>query len=183
MTPEELLIVTIIVVVLIMVMLFVSNNNCKKHYLTEDQAMLLDHTNMRHTNFNGMRLSSQRLPELGASGFMNARYKVVVDDSVGDNIEPLSDLVNAGFKNPAFEHDRQHELPDVSQTKWNSHKSSPEISSDDKQLQHDAAEMMTPGHRVEMSKKSSRFLPHTGGKSRLAFSSFENSNNEAPFRQ
>lgn len=183
MDSEQLIIVSIIVVFLLLLMLLVSNSGNNRNYLTTDEAYLLDHTNMRHTNLNGKRMPSQRLPNLSASAFMNARYKVVVDDAVGDNIEPLNDLMIKGFKNPAFDHNRQGELPKVSRTNWKSQKSTPTIAYDDKQFEHVAAELMTPGHRVQMSSKAEHFLPHTGGRSRLNFSSFENSNNEAPFRQ
>lgn len=183
MDSEELLFISVIIVVLLLIMVWVSNRYNNKHHLTTDELYLLDHTNMRHTNLDGKRMHAQRLPPLGASQFMSARYKVIADDTVGDNVEPMSDLIIAGFKNPSFEHGRQKELPDVSQTYWSTQKSSPSIAYDDKQFEHIAAELVTPGHRVEMSKKVAHFLPHTGGRSRLNFSSFENSNNEAAFRQ
>ena len=137
---------------------------------------------MRHTNYNGKRLQSQSIPSPysgGVSEFMNARYKVIVDEDT----DPLNDICIEGFKNPAALTGKLDSMPKTSQTFWESTKSTPNLANDDKQLEHDAAEMLTPAHRVQMSKKSKRFLPFSGGKSRMSFASFENSTSEAPFRQ
>jgi hypothetical protein len=114
---------------------------------------------------------------------MASRFAVIAEDGLGDNTEPLNDISIAGFKNPDFMGEKDHDMPKTSRTYWNSVKSTPTIATDNKQLEHIAADMQTPLHRVQMSKKSKHFLPHTGGRSRLNFSSFEHSNAEAAFRQ
>lgn len=181
MDTDELLILVVVVVLVLIILVYMSGG--RRHCLTQNERLLLSGRNLRRTELDGQRLPAQELPELGPSEFMSARYKVVVDDGVGDNIDPLNDLTIAGFKNPAFEYGEQDKLPKVSQTKWKSTKSTPFIAYDDKQLEHVAAELVTPDHRVKIAGKTSAYLPFTGGRSRLNFSSFENSNAEAPFRQ
>ena len=179
---EDLMLIVIVIVLLLMVIMYVSSRfSVNNSYVIED-----DHTNMSHTNYNGVRLPSQPLPDPtqgGVAEFMNARYKVIVDDGVGDNTEPLNDISIAGFGNPDFMGEKHHLMPMTSRTFWNSKKSTPTIATDDKQLEHVAAEMQTPLHRVQMAKKSKHFLPFSGGKSRLNFTSFENSHSEPKFRQ
>jgi hypothetical protein len=183
MGSEELLLIVGVVVVLLVLVIMLTGKHSRKNYLNAGDRILLDRKNMRRTNYNGRALPPQALPELGPSEFMNARYKVVVDDAVGDNVEPLSDLCIAGFKNPNFEHGLENNLPKISKVNRISQKSTPYIANDDKQFHHVAAEMMTPDFRVKMSGKAAHFLPHTGGKSRLNFTSYENHRDEAPFRQ
>lgn len=179
MVPGELAAIVIVILVILTMMLRTSSRS--------DYKYIADHTNMSHTNYNGVRLPDQRIPSpwtYEPSQFMGARYKVIADDGLGDNIEPLADMVNSRiFKNPIFEKPCNEGYSDTSQTFWNSAKSTPTIADDDKQLLHSSAEMQTPEFRVHMSGKTKKFLPFTGGRSRLNFSSFENSNSELAFRQ
>lgn len=191
MLPGELVAVVIVILIILTVMLRTSSR--------ADFAYQSDYSNMRHTNYNGERLPDQALPSpwtyeyrpslqetssYQPPQFMGARYKVIADDGLGDNIEPLSDMINSRiFKNPVFEKPCAEGYSDTSQTFWLSDKSTPTIANDDKQLLHSSAEMQTPEFRVRMSGKAKNFLPFTGGRSRLNFSSFENSNAEPVFRQ
>lgn len=179
---NELTALVSVVILLVIMMLSLSNRSTCNKYMSDQSCDDDDYSNMRHTNYNGKRLQSQSLPSPysgGVSEFMNARYKVIVDEDT----EPLNDICIEGFKNPAALSGKMDSLPKTSQTFWGSTKSNPNLAGDDKQLEHDAAEMLTPAHRVQMSKKSKRFLPFTGGKSRMNFASFEHSTSEAPFRQ
>ncbi len=172
METEELIIISIVIIVLLLLLLILSQYNNRAHFLTGDPTLPTLNSNPFDTQVN-----------LTPSAFMEARYKVLADDGVGDNTEPLNDLVIRGLGNNIFETGKQHELPQVSMVNWHSEKSTPEIAHDDKRLEHIAAELQTPEHRVLMSKKTREFLPYTGGQSRLNFSSYENSHNEPEFRQ
>jgi hypothetical protein len=178
MTTEELIVVSFIIILILIVMLLLGGKNERRMYSDHETP----HNFVGHTNVEGVRIHT-RLNDSTPSEFMNARYKVIVDDNIGDNTEPLNDLCIAGFGNPDFMRGKEKELPKTSRTFWNSTKSTPTIAFDDKQLDHVAAELQTPDHRVRMAKKTEHFIPHTGGKSRLVFSSFENSHDEAPFQQ
>jgi hypothetical protein len=184
-SSQELIILVTVVILLLLLVLFSSSGRRHRYRFPTDQEYELDHTNMRHTNLNGRRMHSQRLPSPyygGVSEFMNARYKVIVDDNIGDNTEPLNDLCIMGFGNPYA--DILDKMPNAGRiAQWDVEKSTPTIAGDDKQLEHVAAEMQTPNFQVRKSGKTRHLLPHTGGKSRLNFSSFENSNSESPFRQ
>lgn len=180
-SDDLLLLLSASIIVILLIMIVYTNMRSRKNYMNQDEKMLLERSNMRRTNLDGKRLGPQQLPELGAGRFMYARYQVIANDSIGDETEPLSDLCIAGFKNPGFEHGRQKPL--FTDANWSSERSTPNLDSDDTHLHHSAAEMVTPEHRVKIAKKTEHFLPYTGGKSRLNFSSFENSHNEEPFRQ
>lgn len=180
MNQGELIIVVIIVLLVLMYMLKVSN---RVDTILDPESLW----NMRHTNIDGVRDSNKPLPSpwtYEPPQFMNARYKVIADDNIGDNIDPLDDMINQRiFKNPHVECPTKHGYSDTSQTFWKTTKSTPTIASDNKQLIHSSAELQTPEHRVQMSKKTKHFLQHTEGRSRLNFTSFENSNSEPSFRQ
>ncbi len=177
------LIAVVIVVLVILVMSLKTSSRINQVYRADND----DHSNMRHTNIDGVRDSNEALPSpwtYEPPQFMGARFKVLAEDGLGENTEPLDDMVNKRiFKNPAFEKPTHEGYSDTSQTFWNSTKSTPTLHDDDIHLLHSSAEMQTPDFRVRMSGKSRHFLPHTGGRSRLVFSSFENSNSEPKFRQ
>lgn len=178
MMPGELFAVVIVILLILTFMLRTSS----RMDLYNDE-----HTNMRHTNMDGIRQLDQDLPSPWAyepPQFMGARYKVIADDGLGDNTEPLDDMVNSRiFKNPIYEKPCSEGFPNTSQTFWQTTKSAPTIANDDKQLIHSSAEMQTPDYRVKMSGKTKKFLPFTKNNSRLNYSSFENSNAERAFRQ
>ena len=181
MGSDELLVLSVFIIVILLLMMAYTHMRGRKNYTTKDEQLLLERSNMRRTNLDGRSLGPQQLPELGAGRFMYARYKVIANDSIGDETEPLNDLCIAGFKNPAFEHGKKKPL--FTEANWSSERSTPNLDNDNTHLHHSAAEMVTPEHRTSVAKKTEHFLPYTGGKSRLNFSSFENSHNEAPFRQ
>jgi len=180
MLPGELVAIVIVILLILTVMLRTSSRS-------DHSYGYVDHTNMRHTDIDGIPQPDQRIPSpwtYEPPQFMGARYKVIADDGLGDNVEPLDDMVNSRiFKNPIFEKPTPEGFSDTSQTFWLSDKSTPTIANDDKQLIHSSAELQTPYFRAQMSSKSKKFLPFTGGRSRLNFSSFENSNDERAFRQ
>jgi hypothetical protein len=191
--------IAIVVVILLVVMVTLRTSSRMDYAYSSQSYNNLRHTNLRHTNIDGERAADQSIPspwtyEAGRSPqeisdyqppqFMGARYKVIAEDGMGDETEPLDDMINQRiFKNPVFEKSCKEGFPDTSQTFWNSTKSTPTIAHDDKQLIHSSAEMQTPEFRVKMSGKAKKFLPYSGGRSRLNFTSFEHSNSEPEFRQ
>lgn len=181
MVPGELFAVVIVVLLILTMMLRTSSR------MELYESRYEDHSNMRHTDIDGVRQTDQRLPSpwtYEPPQFMGARYKVLAEDGLGDNTEPLDDMENQRmFKNPVVENPCAEGFPDTSQTFWKATKSTPIIARDDKQLIHSSAEMQTPEFRVKVSGKTKKFLPFTDNRSRLNFSSFENSNAERPFRQ
>jgi hypothetical protein len=184
MNTQVLLIVSIVVVLIVLIALYMASKQSRKYYKTRDSAE--DAFNMNRRNLNGERMSPQTLPPVGgidSKYFMNARYKVIADENVGDNIDPLNDLCIAGFKNPIFDHGKEGELPKISTVNWYSEKSTPVIEPDNKNLYHVAADLTTPEYRAKITGKTNKFLPFTVGRSRLNFSSFENSTSEPAFRQ
>jgi hypothetical protein len=185
MLQSELIAIVVVVLLVVMVMLRTSS---RMDYLYGSRSHTnLRHTNLRHTNIDGERAADQSIPfpwTYEPPQFMGARYKVIAEDGIGDETEPLDDMVNKRiFKNPVFEKACKEGFPDTSHTFWNSTKSTPTIARDDKQLIHSSAEMQTPEFRVKMSGKAKKFLPYSGGRSRLNFTSFEHSNSEPEFRQ
>ena len=57
---EYLILLSIVIILIVFVILSIDND--KKCYLNEEQKLLLDYTNMRHTALDGNRLPAQRLP-------------------------------------------------------------------------------------------------------------------------
>lgn len=182
---SELIILVAVVILLMIMVLYISKSGNKRNYARDNNYDNYDMMDYRsHTNLDGVRLPNRGLPSPytgGVAEFIHARYKVIASDEA--ETEPLSDLCIAGFKNPAYLAGKMNNLPKTSQTFWNTTKSTPKLLGDDIHLEHDAAELQTPEHLVHMRAKTKHFLPFTGGKSRLNFSSFENSNSESPFRQ
>jgi hypothetical protein len=180
MLQSELIAIVVVILLVVMVTLRTSS---RMDYAYSSQS----HNNLRHTNIDGERTADQSIPSpwtYEPPQFMGARYKVIAEDGMGDETEPLDDMINQRiFKNPVFEKSCKEGFPDTSQTFWNSTKSTPTIAHDDKQLIHSSAEMQTPEFRVKMSDKAKKFLPYSGGRSRLNFTSFEHSNSEPEFRQ
>jgi hypothetical protein len=183
MSQAELITVVIIILVVLMIMLRTSS----RIDLAYTSSYEDDYNNLRHTNIDGVRDNDQSIPlpwTYQPPQFMGARYKVLAEDGLGDHTEPLDDMVNNRiFKNPVYEKRCKEGFPDTSQTFWNATKSTPTLENDDIHLIHSSAEMQTPDFRVRMSGKAKKFLPFSGGRSRLNFSSYENSNSEPSFRQ